>query len=101
MSYMITAQCINCNACLMDCPVNAISPGLSQYVIDPDVCIDCEGYYPVSRCLDVCPVGACVPARDSYLARSATLAARGRPPERILHGRVIAAERGAGRAQDG
>lgn len=83
MSYMITAQCINCNACLMDCPVNAISPGPSQYAIDPDVCIDCKGYYPVSRCLAVCPVGACVPEGASYLARAATLAARGRPPERI------------------
>jgi ferredoxin len=84
MAHMITAECINCNACLMDCPVSANSPGPSRYEINPDICIDCEGYYPVSRCLQVCPINACVPERASYLERAATLAARASPPRRVI-----------------
>jgi ferredoxin len=80
MAYMITAECINCNACLFDCPVRAIAPGPSQYHIDPATCIECRGYYPVPRCQRVCPVNACVPARESYLSRASTLAGRGAPP---------------------
>lgn len=80
MSYMITAECINCSACEMECPVRAISPDASQYIIDPDVCIECEGYFPVARCKWVCPVNACVPERTDYLVRASTLSARGAPP---------------------
>ncbi|HLE28272.1 MAG TPA: 4Fe-4S binding protein [Anaerolineales bacterium] len=80
MSYMITAECINCNACMMECPVRAISPGPDQYVIDPEICIECEGYFPEARCKWACPVGACVPERETYLIRADTLTQRGAPP---------------------
>ena len=80
MSYMITAECINCSACEMECPVRAITSGPSQYVIDPGVCIECEGYYPVARCKWACPVDACVPERAHYLAKSATMLNKGAPP---------------------
>ncbi len=80
MSYMITAECINCNACMMECPVRAISPAAHQYEIDPDVCIECEGYFPVARCDWVCPVDACVPERAEYLYKASSLANRGSPP---------------------
>jgi len=80
MSYMITAECINCSACEMECPVRAISPGSNQYYIDPSVCIECEGYFDVARCLWVCPVHACVPERDSYMSKAFTMAAKGAPP---------------------
>lgn len=91
MSYMITAECINCSACEMECPVRAISPGPSQYYIDPSICIECEGYFPVARCKWACPVNACVPERESYLARARTMAARGAPPV------VLRPDRPAGR----
>jgi hypothetical protein len=80
MAYMITAECINCSACQLDCPVRAITPGPSQFHIHPDVCVECDGYYPVPRCRWVCPVNACVPSRESYLFKARALAHRGAPP---------------------
>lgn len=80
MSYMITAECINCSACEMECPVRAISPTADQYIIDPDICIECEGYFPEARCKWACPVDACVPEREHYLHRAKTLTNRGAPP---------------------
>ena len=77
---MITAECINCGACELDCPVRAISPAASQFVIDPQVCVECAGYFDVPRCKHVCPVNACVPAREAYLLRASSLANRGAPP---------------------
>ncbi|NLL88305.1 MAG: 4Fe-4S binding protein [Firmicutes bacterium] len=52
MAHVISEECIKCAACEAECPVNAISEGDNQYVIDPDTCIDC------AACTDVCPVGA-------------------------------------------
>lgn len=80
MAHMITAECINCSACAMECPVRAISIGASQYHVDPDVCMDCSGYFAVPRCVWVCPVDACSPARSEYLERAATLERRGAAP---------------------
>ena len=80
MSFMITAECINCSACELECPVRAIEPGPSKYIIDPDVCIDCEGYFPEARCKWACPVNACVPERTDYLAKDGTIANRGSGP---------------------
>jgi len=77
---MITAECINCSACEMDCPVRAISPTASQYVIDPQVCVECEGYFDEPRCKHVCPVNACIPARETYLLKAKALTHRGSPP---------------------
>ncbi len=80
MAYMITAECVNCSACEQECPVQAISPAADQYVIDPDVCVDCEGYFEEARCKWACPVNACVPERESYLARAATMIVKGASP---------------------
>ena len=80
MSHMITAECINCSACEMECPVRAIRPEADQYVIDVDICIDCEGYFKIARCKWACPVNACVPERDSYKYRAAMMARRGGRP---------------------
>jgi Fe-S-cluster-containing hydrogenase component 2 len=79
---MITAECINCTACALDCPVEAITPGPNQYIINPGICVDCEGLYSSPRCAFVCPVGACVPKRASYEVRIETMAARGAHPVR-------------------
>lgn len=52
MAHIISEECIKCGACSSECPVDAISEGEEQYVIDADVCIDC------GACADACPVGA-------------------------------------------
>lgn len=82
MPHMITAECINCTACATDCPTEAITPGPHQFIINPNVCTDCEGLYTIPKCFQVCPVGACVPKRASYEKKMATLAARGARPVR-------------------
>jgi ferredoxin len=80
MAYMISSECINCSACEYECPVRAISPGPAQFAIDPSTCVECDGYFDVPRCKSVCPVAACSPAREGYLAKMRALSARGAPP---------------------
>lgn len=62
MAYKITEECINCAACEPECPVQAISEGDGIFVIDPDKCVECKGYYDEPQCVSVCPVDCCVPA---------------------------------------
>jgi ferredoxin len=56
MAMMITDECIVCGACEPECPVDAISEGDIIFEIDADACVECEGYYDTSACVDVCPV---------------------------------------------
>ncbi|MBN2708854.1 MAG: YfhL family 4Fe-4S dicluster ferredoxin [Calditrichaceae bacterium] len=61
MALKITEDCIACDACLPECPNNAISEG-NPYIIDPDLCTECEGFFPTPQCAEVCPVDACLKA---------------------------------------
>ncbi len=61
MAYTINEECIACDKCRPECPVEAISEGDPNYIIDENACADCEGYYDSPRCVAVCPVDACVP----------------------------------------
>ena len=54
MARVINDTCISCGSCASGCPVDAISQGDSQHVIDADACIDC------GVCEGQCPVGAIV-----------------------------------------
>jgi len=56
MAYFINDDCINCGACVDNCPVEAITQGDTVHVIDADACIDC------GACYDVCPTEAPNPA---------------------------------------
>lgn len=64
MAYMITEECINCGACEPECPNQAIKAGDDIYVIDPEKCTECVGYYDEPQCASVCPLDCCVPAPD-------------------------------------
>lgn len=61
MAYKITEECISCGACEPECKNLAISEGETVYVIDPAKCTECVGWFPTSRCVEVCPVDACLP----------------------------------------
>ncbi|MDF7799558.1 4Fe-4S binding protein [Pontiellaceae bacterium B1224] len=52
MAYVISDSCTNCASCESECPVEAISAGDGQYVIDAASCTDC------GACESVCPVDA-------------------------------------------
>ncbi len=52
MAYTISDACIECGACVSECPVDAIAEGDGKYVIDAEKCIDC------GSCADACPVDA-------------------------------------------
>ncbi len=52
MAYVISDACTKCGNCVPTCPVEAISEGDSQFVIDADTCVDC------GACEPECPVDA-------------------------------------------
>lgn len=61
MATHITTDCINCGACEPECPNEAISEGEEIYVIDPELCTECVGFYDHEACQAVCPVECCLP----------------------------------------
>ena len=52
MAYKISEECISCGSCVNDCPVEAISVGDTQYIINEESCVDC------GACSGSCPVDA-------------------------------------------
>lgn len=66
MAVLITDTCINCDACIEECPATAIvsadaSPlddGEYTYV-KPEKCIECVDA-AVPKCADVCPTEGCI-----------------------------------------
>ena len=61
MATMITDDCINCGACEPECPNQAIRQGDAVYVINPNLCTECVGFYGAEMCQEVCPVACCIP----------------------------------------
>ncbi len=62
MAMKISEECIECGACLPDCPTNSITEG-TPYVIDLATCVECEGHYDSPQCVSVCPV-ECITKAD-------------------------------------
>ncbi len=52
MAYFVNEECIMCEACIEECPEEAITMGDDSAVIDPALCKD------HAACVDVCPVDA-------------------------------------------
>lgn len=79
MATMITDDCINCDACLSECPQNAITDGsdvgVGIYYIHSDLCNECVGWHSEEACQTVCPVECCIPNPD-VVEDEALLAAR-------------------------
>lgn len=64
MATTISPECINCAACVRECPNHAISPGDEFFVIDPERCSECVPFFAQPACQAVCPVECCVPDPD-------------------------------------
>jgi len=54
VAHKITEECINCGACIDECPVEAITEGEEIAVINPELCTDC------AACVEVCPTEAII-----------------------------------------
>ncbi|NLS78273.1 MAG: YfhL family 4Fe-4S dicluster ferredoxin [Chloroflexi bacterium] len=74
MAFKITDACIMCGSCEYECPNEAISEGDDLYIIDPDKCTECVGFFGTQQCADVCPEGAPVPDPDREETREELLA---------------------------
>jgi ferredoxin len=90
MATYITDACINCGACVPECPNEAISEGDSVYVIDPAICTECVGFNEKEACQTVCPVECCLPdpnhkESEEILARRAVAL---HPDDAALQSRV-------------
>jgi ferredoxin len=79
MAFKITDDCILCAACETECPNKAISEGDELFVIDPNKCTECVGFFNTQQCVSVCPVDACLPdeahkeTKEQLLAKFAKL----------------------------
>lgn len=60
MAMMITAECINCDVCVPECPNEAIAQGDNIYVVDAARCTECVGHFEEAQCVQVCPVDCIV-----------------------------------------
>jgi len=61
MALYINEECINCGACEPECPTEAITEGDEFYEIDPEICLECEGFHDEPQCIEVCPVECIFP----------------------------------------
>jgi len=66
MAVMITDLCINCDACIDECPASAIVSAADsprdnwEYTyVKPEKCIECVDS-AVPKCADVCPTEGCI-----------------------------------------
>ena len=64
MALMITEACTGCDACVIECPSEAISEGDLIYVIDSLRCTECVGAHDTPQCQPVCEPQCIVPNPD-------------------------------------
>ncbi len=65
MSLKITDECIACDACREECPCEAIEEADPIYIIEPDFCTECVGFYDEPFCISMCPVDSIMPDPDN------------------------------------
>lgn len=58
MAYKISEDCAACGSCELECPNQAISQGDTIYEIKTDLCTECVGAFPKSKCAEICPLEA-------------------------------------------
>ncbi len=66
MAVRITSECINCDGCLSECPVEAIvnndlNPTEEDtFYVKPEVCVECVGHSDAPRCAEACPTESAI-----------------------------------------
>ena len=66
MAVVITDICINCGACIDECPVEAIvddednPTGEEIYYVYEDKCVECVGHHDTPACAEACPTEGCI-----------------------------------------
>ncbi len=66
MAVVIGDTCINCAACIDECPVEAIvdeddnPTGEECYYVYPDKCVECVGHFDEPACAEACPTEGCI-----------------------------------------
>jgi len=69
MALMILDTCSFCDACREECPNEAITAG-KPYMIDPNLCSECVGFYDAPECVAMCPVDNCIVPNPSHTVDS-------------------------------
>ncbi len=66
MAVIINDTCINCGACIDECPVEAIvdeddNPTAEEiYYVFEDKCVECVDHYDTPACAESCPTEGCI-----------------------------------------
>ena len=60
MALQVLENCTACDACVIECPNEAISIGDPIYIIDAFRCTECVGAHDEPQCQPVCPVDDCI-----------------------------------------
>ena len=70
MAVIITDTCINCAACIDECPVEAIvdeddnPTGEEIYYVYPDKCVECVDHFDLPKFSKTCPTEGCIQWSD-------------------------------------
>lgn len=68
MAYLITEECISCNACIHECPNDAIFENDNlDYEINSVKCTECFGLFDEPQCKSICPVEDAIVLAKYYL----------------------------------
>jgi len=66
MAVLITDTCINCAACIDECPVEAIvdeddnPTGADVYYVHANKCVECVDHHDEPACAEACPTEGCI-----------------------------------------
>lgn len=67
MALQILENCTACDACVIECPNEAITEGDPIFFIDAFKCTECVGAHDDPQCRLVCPVNDCIVQHPDFV----------------------------------